>query len=239
MSYKGKKILAVIPARGGSIGIKKKNLRKLFDKSLIQMAAEVANSVKWIDCAMISSDNKEIIDEGIKYGLMAPFVRPVELSTSTALSYDVWIHAWKETEQYLNKDFDISILLEPTSPLRTANDIEKVIRKVIDNNYPAVATFSKVPAHFTPEKTLLTNKSGTISFYHHDGGKYSLRQKIPTYLHRNGICYAVTKECLFKYKSIIEKNCYPHIIERPTVNIDEPFELELAEWLLKKIQNNS
>lgn len=232
MSYKGKSVLAVVPARGGSKGIKHKNLQKLAGKSLVGRAAEIAKSIGWIDRAIITSDDEAIIDEATKYGLEAPFVRPAELSHDSALSVDVWIHAWEECEKVYNEKYDISVLLEPTSPLRTEDDIERTVKLLIDGGHAASATVSPTPAHYTPHKTLTVSKSGEIGFYNEGGEKYSIRQNIPNYYHRNGICYAVTKECLIENKSIIETDCAAVIIDRPIVNIDEPFELKLAEWLL-------
>ena len=231
MSYKGKKILAVIPARGGSKSIPHKNLRKINGVSLVGLAVSIAKMTGWIDSIIVSTDSKEIADEAEIYGAEVPFIRPYELASDLAKSIDMWIHAWLETEKIFNEKYDISILLEPTSPLRRVEDIQRTVDKVIDEGFPASATFSKNPAHFTPHKTLIVN-NGVIEFYHAEGDKYSIRQNIPDYYHRNGICYAVTKKQLIEKRKIIEENCAAVIIDRVVVNIDEEYELKLAELLL-------
>ena len=95
-------------------------------------------------------------------------------------------------------------------------------------SHRAAATVSQTPAHYTPHKTL-TVEDGTIGFYLEGGAGYSLRQSIPNYFHRNGICYCVTREALMEAGEILEQDCAAVIIDRPVVNIDEPFDFELAQ----------
>ena len=234
MSYLGNEILAVIPARGGSKGIPKKNLCKVASKSLVGYAALIASSLDWIDRAVISTDDEEIAAEGKKYGLEAPFMRPSELASDTAESVDMWRHAWLASEEYYGCHFDISILLEPTSPLRRQEEVRRTVKTLIENDCGAAVTVSPTPAHFTPHKTLTLKKNGIIGFYLEEGHKYSIRQKIPTYYHRNGICYAVKRQTLIEQGTTIEENCVAIVIERPVVNIDDFFDLELAEFILSR-----
>ncbi|MDZ7696608.1 MAG: acylneuraminate cytidylyltransferase family protein [Deltaproteobacteria bacterium] len=236
MSRNDLNILAVVPARGGSKGIPRKNLQKVSGLSLIARAAQVAKSLDWIDAAIISTDDHEMAEEGRKHGLDVPFIRPVHLASDTALGIDVWRHAWLACEEHYGKRFDISIKLEPTSPLRRPKDVERTVRTVIEEDHPAAATVSPTPAHFSPHKTLKVSDQGIIGFYLQDGAKFSLRQGIPQYYHRNGICYAATREHVVEKGMIIDHETAAVIIERPVVNIDELYELELAEWLLNRKQ---
>jgi CMP-N-acetylneuraminic acid synthetase len=100
MSYKGFNILAVIPARGGSKGIPRKNLRLIAGISLVGHAVKTAQSVKWIDQIIVSTDDEEIAEESRKYGAQVPFMRPPELAGDNAGSADMWKHAWLESEAY-------------------------------------------------------------------------------------------------------------------------------------------
>jgi CMP-N-acetylneuraminic acid synthetase len=234
MSYNKFKILAVIPARGGSKGIPRKNMRKIAGISLVGHAANVARSQDWIDRTVLSTDDAEIAAEGRKYGAEVPFMRPAELAGDTAGSVGMWQHAWQESEAHFKEQFDISILLEPTSPLRRAEDISRTLETLMESGCDAAATFSRAPAHFTPHKCLTIDKNGIIGFYHKSGRQFSIRQKIPDYYFRNGICYAVKKHTLMEKGMIIEANCKAVIIERPVVNIDDRHELEIAEFLYKK-----
>ena len=234
MTLLGKKILAVIPARGGSKSIHRKNLRKICGKSLINHAADICNSLSWLDLSILSTDDEEMALEGEKYGLSVPFIRPKSLASDKASSIDMWRHAWLSAEEKFGDIFEISILLEPTSPLRKKNDIENCVNTMITNKYDGVATVSLMPAHFRPEKALKIQNSGKISFYLPPDKSYVPRQEIPPYYYRNGICYAISRKKLLEEKTILDESIQAVLIDREVVNIDEPFDLELAEFLLKK-----
>ncbi|MDW3094308.1 MAG: acylneuraminate cytidylyltransferase family protein [Gammaproteobacteria bacterium] len=237
MSFKKKNILAVIPARGGSKGIPRKNLRHIHGKSLISHASDCVNQLNWIDAVILSSDDDEICEHAKELNIDVPFTRPEELSTDDAKSIDVWRHAWLYCEDYYSKSFDISVLLEPTSPMRTPEDITNAVTLLIEQNSFSVASVSKTPGHYTPHKTLQLSDSGFINSYLEGGIKYSIRQQIPDFFHRNGICYATTRNSLIDNYNLMEKQCIPLVIERPVVNIDEEIDLKLAEVLLNELYN--
>lgn len=232
MSLKGNNILAVIPARGGSKGISRKNLRKICSKSLIQYASDCLTNLDWVDATILSTDDEEIAAHGKSLGLQVPFLRPAELATDQAKSIDVWIHAWLASEEYFDKKFDISVLLEPTSPMRIAEDITQAVQKLLSSEANAVATVSKTPGHYTPHKTLKIAGDGTVDSYLPNGMQYTIRQEIPDYYHRNGICYAVTRDSLIDQHNLMEHNCLPLIIDRHIVNIDDEADIRFAEYLL-------
>src|SRR5687767_8473706 len=154
MSLRGLKILAVVPARGGSKGIPRKNLQPVGGISLVGRAAQVIAQLPWVDAALLSTDDDEIAAEALRHGLPAPFRRPSELSGDRANSIDMWCHAWLEAEKHHSQTFDVSILLEPTSPLRTPQDVERTVLAMIEGQRGAAVTVSRTPAHFTPHKTL-------------------------------------------------------------------------------------
>jgi len=230
----GRTVLAVVPARGGSKSIPRKNLKMVGGVSLVARASQVAAALPFIDAALISTDDPEIAAEAKAHGLDAPFMRPPELSGDTATSVDMWRHAWLAAEAHYGKRFDLSVLLEPTSPLRRPEDVERTLRTLIDAGAPAAATVSPTPAHYTPHKTLKINDKGEIDFYLEGGANHSLRQGIPAYYHRNGLCYAVTRDHLVNEGCIIDRGAVAVVVDRHVVNIDDMFELELAEWLLER-----
>ena len=236
MSYQGKTVLAVVPARGGSKSIPRKNLCRVGGLSLVARAAQVAHALPWVDARILSTDDDEIAAEGLAHGLDVPFRRPPELAGDRSTSIDMWRHAWLAAEQYFQKRFDLSVLLEPTSPMRRSEDVERTVRMLVEGGHKAAATVSPTPAHFTPHKTLTVSAEGIIGFYLQDGACYSLRQGVPHYYHRNGLCYAVTRHHLVDNGLIIDRDAAAVVVERPVVNIDEPFELELAEFLLERAQ---
>lgn len=161
-------------------------------------------------------------------------MRPEELARDLSTSVETWRHAWLNAEEHYAMNFGISILLEPTSPLRRPEDIERTVFALLDGDHLAAATVSIAPAHFTPHKCLEIDSQGYIRFYLKDGAAFSIRQKIPTYYFRNGICYAAKRETVVEKKQILEDRCISVVIDGPVVNIDEPFDLELAEILLAR-----
>jgi CMP-N-acetylneuraminic acid synthetase len=234
MTRNGLSVLAVVPARGGSKSIPRKNLCLVGGMSLLARAARVARELEWLDARVLSTDDDEMAEEGRRNGLDVPFRRPDSLAGDTSTSADMWRHAWLQSEEHYQKQFDVSVLLEPTSPLRTPDDVDRTVRTLLEKQCGGVATVSPTPAHFTPQKMLTVSGDGTIEFYVEGGSRYSLRQSIPKYYHRNGLCYAVTRRHLVEEGLILERNAAAVIVERPVVNIDDPFELELAEWLLSR-----
>jgi CMP-N-acetylneuraminic acid synthetase len=233
MAFEGQSVLAVVPARGGSKSIPRKNLVKLGGLSLVARAAELSKRLAWLDAAILSTDDDEIAAEGRAHGLDVPFMRPAELAGDFATSVDMWKHAWTAAEQYYHRRFDISILLEPTSPLRLPDEVTQTVTALLAGNHKAAVTVSPAPAHFTPEKCL-TVSNGLVGFYHPAGASHSLRQSIPRYYFRNGICYAVKRSTLLEEGRIFCNDTAAVIIERPVVNIDEPFDIELADFLLSR-----
>ena len=232
MTPEGLAVLAVVPARGGSKGIPRKNLRTVGGVSLVGRAARVVAALPWIDAAILSTDDEEIAGEGRRHGLDVPFLRPEALSGDNSTSVEMWRHAWTAAENHYGRRFDISILLEPTSPLRRPEDVERTVRALIEGAHPAAATVSPTPAHFAPHKTLTISDSGIIGFYLEGGARHSLRQTVPQYYHRNGLCYAVSRRHLLEEGLIIDHGAAAVVVDRPVVNVDEWHDLELAEWLV-------
>ena len=108
----------------------------------------------------------------------------------------------------------------------------------MESNCDAAATVSRAPAHFTPHKCLTLDDDGIIGFYRENGPLFSIRQKIPDYYFRNGICYALKRHTLLDKGMIIEKNCMAVIITRSVVNIDDQDDLEYAEFLFQRYNGN-
>ena len=234
MALEGVSVLAVVPARGGSKSIPRKNLCVIGGLSLVARVARVLRSLDWIDNRVLSTDDPEIAREGEQHGLDVPFLRPDELSHDTATSVHVWRHAWLAAEAHYQRRYDTSVLVEPTSPLRRPEDVDRTLRILIRSDAGCAATVSPTPAHFSPQKTLTVSNGDALGFFLEDGARHSLRQGVPQYYHRNGLCYAATRQHVVKDGLILERNAVGVIVDRPVVNIDEPFELALAEWLMSR-----
>jgi CMP-N-acetylneuraminic acid synthetase len=234
MAYRDLGVLAVVPARGGSKGVPRKNLQIVGGSSLIARAAAVVRSLDWVDAALISTDDPEMAEEGRRHGLEAPFLRPAALATDNAGAAETWRHAWLEAERLHGRRYDLSIWLQPTSPLRRPEDVERTVAAMLDGGHAAAATMSRVPAHHTPEKTFVVDPGGVMRFYAAAGARHTSRQSIPAYYTRNGHCYAVRRATLVDRLHIVEEDCLAVEIDRFIVNIDEPIEIELAEWALAR-----
>jgi CMP-N-acetylneuraminic acid synthetase len=227
-------VLAVVPARGGSKGIPRKNLCKVGGLSLIAHAARSARALDWIDRAVLSTDDEEMADEGRRHGLDVPFLRPAELAGDTASGVDVWRHAWLESERHYGCRFDLSLLLQPTTPLRRPDEVERTVRTLVDGGHRAAATVGRVPLDFAHQRCLTLAPDGLLSFYDSEGARIARRQDFETLYFRDGTCYAVTRESLVDHGHVIEEDCVGVVIDRYVVNIDEPFELELAEFVYQR-----
>lgn len=141
--YKNKRILALIPARGGSKRLSKKNIRPLSGEPLIARTIEQAKNSKYIDRIIVSTDDEEIAGISKKYGAEVPFLRPRELAADNSKSVDVILHA---VERLKNNDsciYDLIILLQPTSPLRASEDIDKALELLFTKEAEAVVSVCK------------------------------------------------------------------------------------------------
>ena len=231
--FKNRLILAVVPARGGSKRIPKKNLRKIHNKSLIQIVAECIGKTKLIDEAVISSDDKNILNEAQKYGLNNYFQRPKNISGHNIGDIPVLKNALKNAERFNNKIFDIIIMLQPTSPLRRPIDIEKLIKKIVLENLDSVWTVHEVEKHFHPDKQLKINSEGYLDYFTTNGKKIITNQELTNSYMKNGIGYAITRNFLINKGKLLGKKSGYILHGGPIVNIDEFDDLRKAAELLR------
>ena len=230
---KGNSVLAVVPARGGSKGIKLKNLQKVNDKSLVQMVAEIVSQLEYIDRAIVSTDHQEIAEVAIKHGLDVPFLRPYELSRDIVSDVDVLTHALTTIEKIDKKKYNIIVMLQPTSPLRKSEHVTKTVMKLVKGEYDSVLTVSETDSKVHPLKQLIF-KENKIDYYHRDGQNIIARQQLKPVFQRNGVAYAITRECLLKQKSVIGQNASAIVINEIMVNIDTKLDLKIAQYLLQE-----
>jgi CMP-N-acetylneuraminic acid synthetase len=229
----GKKILAVVPARSGSKGIPHKNMRPLGGKSLIAHAGDCLSSLKWVDRKIISTDSESYAEEGRRHGLESPFLRPPELSDDKSPAIDTMVHALKQCEAESGERYDLVALVEPTSPFRRPSDIEFACLGLIRGGYDSAVSVSQADTKSHPLK-MLTVESDRLGFHDPKGKEITTRQQLDTLYVRNGACYLVTRETLLERRRVITDNTFACIISRRMVNIDEPIDLEWAEFLLAR-----
>lgn len=227
-------ILIVVPARGGSKGIKLKNLQKINGDSLIKITSDVISNLSFNYTAIVSTDHSEIAKEAKKYNLEVPFMRPKSISGDLISDWEVLYHSLTEMEIISKKKFDIVLMLQPTSPLRTESDIEECIDQLINGNFDAVWTVSKIDLKFHPKK-ILTIEDNRLSFYDNDAKNIIARQQLDDCYIRNGICYALTRDCILNHKNIYGEKLGYCITEKEIVNIDTIDDLiDAKDIFLKK-----
>lgn len=231
--FKGKSVIAVVPARSGSKGIKDKNIKPLAGASLIAHAARCLSKLHWLDARVLSTESQAYVVEGRKHGLEAPFLRPEDLSTDTASAVDTLVHAVTESERSYGKRFDIALIIEPTSPFRRPEDVEAAVELLLERNADSVVTVCELDSKSHPTKVLKITEQGALDFYEKQGASVVYRQSLPKLYWRNGVCYALTRECLLEKRTIFSDKTLPLVIEREVVNIDNALDLEWAEFLIR------
>lgn len=215
----GLKVLAVIPARGGSKGVPLKNLREVGGSSIVELAARVSNSVSLIDKTIVSSDHEGIINAAISGGAEAPFIRPLNLSGDRVSDLEVLTHALLEVEKNDTMEYDLVVMLQPTSPLRTSQQVIDVIELLVKNNFDAVWTISETDIKFHPLKQLQI-QGKNLTYFDEKGSDIIARQQLSKVYHRNGIAYAISRDCLVNQKSIKGNNTGFLICEGAAISID-------------------
>ena len=231
--YLNKKILAIIPARGGSKGIPKKNLKKIKNISLVGRAIMVAKKIKEIDKIFVSTDSKEIIKEAEKFNILTPFIRPKNISGDKISDYQVIKHALKKIEKKENTIYEIIIMLQPTSPLRNIIEVKEVIKKIAHTKFDAIWTVSEVPLKYHPLKQFIQKKE-RMFFFLDQGKNIFYRQKLKKTLIRNGACYAIKRNTLIKFKNIHGINLGYIKSKKKHISIDSFRDLRKASKLIKK-----
>ncbi len=228
----GKTVLIVVPARGGSKGIKLKNIRPLKGVPLVAIVGNVVKQLDYVDRAVVSTDHPGIAQIAKEAGLDVPFMRPESISGDIVSDWDVLHHALLATEEYDNKTYDVIVMLQPTSPFRQPEHVTATIKKLIDGNYDAVWTISKTDSKSHPSKQLILN--GEIVEYYdpENGPKIVARQQLSPVYHVNGLAYAFNRECLVNQKTRKGKKTSAVVIKKTIVNIDTEFDFELAELMI-------
>jgi CMP-N-acetylneuraminic acid synthetase len=226
--------LAVIPARGGSKGVPRKNLALLNGRPLIYYTIQAAQRSKYLTRTILSSDDPEIIAVAQELGLGVPFVRPRELATDQSSSVAVVKHALQFVEQEEGRKYELICVLQPTAPLRSSDDIDTAIGSLAQTNADAVISVTQVEE---PHPVKLMNlQNGIITPFLPDRWHERLRrQELEPVYRLNGAIYCVRRSVLLEQDSLWGKKTKGYLMppER-SVNIDSSFDLLVAECLIKQ-----
>ena len=185
-------ILTIIPARGGSKGVARKNIRKLGEKPLISYTIEAALASRYIDRLIVSTDDEEIADVSRNFGADVPFIRPEELSTDTAKAIEVVKHSILETEKLDNRKYPVIVYLEPPAPFKTSKDIDACIELFFEKNPASVVSINEANQfHPILMKKIENGHLKPICFNEPEGVPRQMYE--PTAYMRNGAVYVLKK----------------------------------------------
>jgi N-acylneuraminate cytidylyltransferase/CMP-N,N'-diacetyllegionaminic acid synthase len=231
--YKGKTILALIPARGGSKGLPRKNIKTLLGKPLIAWTIEQALASKYLDKVIVSTDDREIAEVSKKYSAEVPFIRPKELAEDDTKGINVILHVINWIEKN-NKKYDLIILLQPTSPLRTSEDIDNAISLFFLKKANAIVSVCEVDHHPLRANTL--PEDGCMKDFIKPEITNKNRQELPKYYRLNGAIYLAYWDYLKEQKTFFGKKTFACIMPQDkSIDIDSEIDFELTKIIMKRI----
>ncbi len=227
-----KRILAIIPARGGSKGIPGKNIYPVNGKPLIAYTIEAALASKLVTKTIVSSDDDEILKISVEFGAIA-LKRPKELAQDTSSSEEAIQHVlnWLIDQSEI---YDIMVLLQPTSPLRDVTDIDNAINLLLENNASGVISVTNIGVK--PFKSYYINPSGFLVGVHNDKAPNMRRQDLPDAFLANGAIYAAYVKEFLRTKSLIPPKTIPYLMANSkSIDIDSLADIKLLENILKEL----
>jgi len=233
----GRSVLAVVPARGGSKGLPRKNLAHVGGVPLVARVGAVVGSCPSIDRSVVSTDDEEIAAVAVGSGLDAPFRRPADLSGDHIGDVDVLQHALAATEAHDGMHYDIVVMLQPTAPLRRPEEVEGAIRMLVEADLDAVWTVSPTDGMDHPMKQLRM-EDGLLVYDHPEGGTFVSRQLLSPLWTRNGVAYVLRRRTL-DAGMLLGARTGAHVTDGPLVDIDGPLDIEWAEFLLMRDASGS
>lgn len=230
--YKDKRVLAIVPARGGSKGLPGKNIRPLAGKPLIGWTLESAKKSKYLDEIFVSTDSQEIADVAETFGVKVPELRPEELASDTATSASVVLYTIDYFRKH-GKDFDYILLLEPTSPMRKEDDIDNAIALACEHPDKAgVVSLGEVHMEHPSIVKKITDKSIIEPYV--EAQRVTRRQQLDKAYFPYGVVYLVRTDYFEKNQLFYGKDSLPYIIERwQCYEIDDIYDFTAIEAILK------
>ncbi len=228
-------VLALLPARGGSKGIPRKNIIPVAGRPLIGWTIEAARLAQQVDRVVVSSDNEEILAVARQLGADCPFVRPEQLARDDTPALPVIRHAVETLEALDGFRPDIIVLLQPTSPLRTARHIDEAIALLDASEADSLVSVTRVPHQFNPYSVMVREGPCVRPYLQWDERK-NLRQHKPAFWARNGpAIYAFRHDCLMHKGSVYGDTILAYEMAKDeSVDIDDSTDLLLAELLLQR-----
>ena len=231
------KIVAIIPARGGSKGVPRKNIRLLAGKPLLAYTAEAALQAKLIDRVILSTEDPEIAEVGKSLGVDVPFLRPAALAEDSTPTLPAIQHAIAFLTAQ-NFYFDGVCILQATSPFRPKGFIDNAIERFVAGNTDSLFSVLPVPHEFNPHWTFEPNEKGVLKIATGEKEIIPRRQNLPTCYYRNGSLYLAKTEVVMQQNSIYgETSGYILADAAYHCNIDTLADWDLAEIMAQKLKS--
>ena len=227
-------VIAIIPARSGSKGLKDKNIKPLCGKPMIAYTIEAAINTGLFDEVFVSTDSQEYADISVKYGASVPFLRDPELATSGARTWDVILNAIDIYDKKLGKKYDSMALLQPTSPLRDSDDILDAYKMFTEKDAVSVISVSEV--EHSPLRSNTLPKNLSLGRFFSNNIHTVQRQELQTYYCIKGAVYFVKMEKLLESLSnLYSSRSYAYIMPKEkSIDIDDEIDFMLAQIIMEK-----
>jgi len=232
-------VLGLIPARGGSKGIGRKNIRLLAGKPLLAYTASAAQQSARLSRVLLSTDDPEIAEIGKSVGLDVPFLRPAGLALDSTPMIDVVLHAIR-WEQSHGERYDGICLLQPTSPLRSARTIDRCISRLWEQDADCVISVRPVPPEYNPHWVYLETPEGLLKPSVGDCDPIPARQLLPPAYHRDGSVFAAKTQSVLVHGSLYGRKTVGVLSpEAEACDLDTEEQWEWLEQKLKSMRNLS
>jgi len=223
------KVLGIIPARGGSKGLKRKNIAPLGGKPLITWSIEAGLTSRYITTTLVSSEDSEILAIAKKYNAET-LIRPEALAQDSTLSEPVIAHVLAQLEA---GQYEYLVLLQPTSPLRTSDDIDKAFELLLNSDADALISVYE-PSHH-PLKAFNTSQEGYLQGLVNDTYPFMRRQDLPKAYYPNGAIYIIKVATFLKTQKLFTPKTLPYLMsEIHSIDIDTQADLDTINTLLQK-----
>ena len=233
------KYIALVCARGGSKGVPRKNIRLLGGRPLIGWSVQTAKSVERISKLIVSTDSEEIAQIAREEGALVPFIRPYELAQDDSPEWLVWCHALEYLKGNGDEDIDGLVIIPPTAPLRSVQDIENCLDEFEKGNVDVVITVSN--AHRSPFFNMIKNsEDGFSSLVIPPTEAIIRRQDAPKVFDMTTVAYVVRPDFLMQHTSLFEGSVRSvHVPLERALDIDTMLDFKIAECLISTKQKEA
>jgi len=230
------KVLGIIPARGKSKRVPKKNIRPFAGKPLIAYTIENSLQSTRISRLIVSTDSEEIAETARRYGADVPFMRPSCLAEDATPDQPVFRHALEWLREHENYEPDIVLNLRPTTPFKTPQIIDKVIQRMVDTNADVVRTMTRIEGVHHPYWMYTLSEEGDANPFvdHIDIARYYQRQLLPDVYRINGVVDAMRTQIIHDGDILSTRNMVGVVIApEDSIDIDSEFDFRVCELLMK------